>query len=199
MIPPPLLSLKNICVSRGERTVLDHVSLTLCSGEALLVTGENGSGKSTLLRAIAGLCPLDKGSIDTPTVIGWLGHHNALKLSLTVHENLTLFSSPPQAQLTDTLCALGLEKLRDTPTRHLSDGQQRRVAFARLLLNPTSLWLLDEPTTSMDDTHITQVESLIQNHCQQGGAALVVSHTPLCLPTGKTLTLTPHQSEELCW
>lgn len=163
------------------------------------MTGENGSGKSTLLRAIAGLCPLDEGFIDAPEAIGWLGHHNALKLSLTVRENLTLFSSPPQTQLTEALSVLGLESLCETPTRHLSAGQQRRVAFARLLLKPTSLWLLDEPTTSMDATHITQIEALIQTHCQQGGAALVVSHTPLTLPSCKTLTLAPYHSEEPCW
>lgn len=191
-----LLTLSHVSVSRADRTILHDLSFTLDPGQAMLVTGENGSGKSTLLRTIAGLCPLDQGILRCNSTFSWLGHHNALKLSLTVRENLTLLLPTSHDDLLSALTSLALSSQIDTPVRQLSAGQQRRVAFARLLLSRASLWLLDEPTTSMDARNRDRVDALITHHCQQGGGALIISHTPMLREYERLLkwTLQPHAS-----
>lgn len=199
MPPAPLLTLTHVSVSRAATTILHDVSFTLYREEIMHVTGENGAGKSTLLRTIAGLCPLDQGTLQRHSAIGWLGHHNALKLSLTVRENLTLLRSIPSKNLISTLDSLALLPLIDTPVRHLSAGQQRRAAFARVLLSGAPLWLLDEPTTSVDADNCARVDALIAEHCRQGGATILVSHTSSPSPHQRHLMLTPHHTPNTPW
>ena len=172
-------------VFRGDRLVLDTLSLSLNTGEALLLTGPNGAGKSTLLRVLAGLRQPDSGSLlwhGQPTRndraahagrVAYLGHQEALKPGLSVRENLSLFAAAGQlaAQLrrqdgsTDSytcpydlsaaLAAMDLVQLADLPARLLSAGHKRRTALARLPLPPAPLCLLDKPRLRLATTAFT--------------------------------------------
>ena len=178
--------------------MLDGIGFTLRPGEALEVTGANGAGKSTLLRALAGLAPVDEGTIvfgETPAEAAhYLGHADALKGALGVGENLAFLARllggggvEPEA----ALAALGLGHLVDLPAAYLSAGQRRRVALARLLVAPRPLWLLDEPTAALDAAAATSLTRMMAGHLTGGGLIVAATHAPLGLANARELRLGP--------
>ena len=180
------LAVAGVAAFRGERLVLRDVDLHVPPGGAMLLLGANGSGKSTLLRVLAGLKRPDAGTIhwngadiaDDPAPVAYLGHLDAIKLSLTVTENLRA----PGVPLTPALAAMDLEPLRDLPGRLLSAGQRRRLALARLALRPPGgLWLLDEPTLGLDAASVARLGVLLAAHRHAGGAIVTATHLPLPL------------------
>ena len=180
------LAVAGVAAFRGERLVLRDVAFEVPPGGAMLLLGANGSGKSTLLRVLAGLKRPDAGTIrwngvdiaDDPAPIAYLGHLDAIKLSLTVTENLRA----PGAALGPALAAMDLEALRDLPGRLLSAGQRRRLALARLALRPPGgLWLLDEPTLGLDAASVDRLGVLLAAHRREGGAIVTATHLPLPL------------------
>ncbi|WP_456304643.1 heme ABC exporter ATP-binding protein CcmA [Acidomonas methanolica] len=199
---PPRLVLHDITVFRGERLVLDRVSLNMHDGEALLLTGPNGAGKSTLLRTIAGLRRPDGGTMRWDgravtdfalhaTRLAYLGHLDALKPGLTLAENLALFARHGEADLSAALDHVDLQPLADLPARLLSAGQKRRAAIARVLLARAPLWLLDEPSLGLDAAAIERLGAVLAAHRAQGGMVIATTHVPLPLPEAGTLTLAP--------
>ena len=188
------LAVAGVAAFRGERLVLRDVDLHVPPGGAMLLLGANGSGKSTLLRVLAGLKRPDAGTIrwngvdiaDEPAPIAYLGHLDAIKLSLTVSENLR----SPGAPLGPALAAMDLDALRDLPARLLSAGQRRRLALARLALRPPGgLWLLDEPTLGLDVASVASLGVLLAAHRQAGGAIVTATHLPLPLDDVRELHL----------
>lgn len=180
---------------RGERHLLRDVSFGLQPGELLQVVGPNGAGKTSLLRCVAGLIEAESGEIrwqgallgasrDTyHRQLAYLGHVNALKVDLTVVENL-YYSVGLQRQVTLAQLHAALETLRvaqcaDLPARSLSAGQKRRVALARVMLSGASFWILDEPITNLDVEGIAAVEACMAEHLEQGGSILTAAHQPL--------------------
>jgi len=173
------------------------LSLTVTAGELLVVQGENGSGKSTLLKTLAGLRPLERGdvcwqglSIQDPAAhwqqqVLWLGHQNPFRAEWSVWHNLSLLAAlRPQSSVTVAMVLkrVGLHKQAQQPVSALSAGMQRRLALASLLLAEATVWLLDEPQTSLDAQGVALFESLLVEFLQQGGCAVVASHLPLALP-----------------
>jgi len=162
-------------------------------GQWLYVTGANGVGKTSLLRMVCGLAPVAAGDIlwagrsirqqmdHYHQSLCYLGHLNALQESMTVDENLCFLAAlhhqaPSPAHRRDLLARLGVKGRSQQLVRHLSQGQKRRVALARLLMNPAPLWVLDEPYVAMDDGGIQMLAQLIAEHLQAGGLAVVTSH-----------------------
>lgn len=186
-----LLTARNLAIFRGNRLVLSGISLLLRPGGILLLHGANGTGKTSLLRALAGLTPVAAGELlwdDQPALadpalharrIGWLGHQNAVKPSLTLLEHA------PQTALR----LMGLERLADMPARFLSAGQTRRLAIARMAATPKPLWLLDEPTTGLDSAAIDRFLTLCQTQQTRGGMMIISTHSDLPLPNSKVLAL----------
>ena len=182
---------------RGERLVFAGVNFILAPGEALLLVGPNGSGKSTLLRILAGLGRLAGGRLlwgdedalaDRTTHadrVAYLGHQDAVKPGLTVGENLQLWGDP-----TPGLAAMDLERLIDLPGRMLSAGQKRRLALARLAINPAPIWLLDEPTLGLDTASVARLGKVLADHRARGGMVVAATHLPLPLPDARELALT---------
>lgn len=172
----------------------------LAPGEMTTLTGPNGSGKSTMMRIVAGLTPLEDGKVslsgsaddDHPQgQIHYHGHRESLRDALTAAENLTfatLLLGGSRDGVLPALERLGARRLADLPVRVLSAGQRRRVALARLLSAPRSIWLLDEPLAALDVAGQDLVASLIREHVGNGGSALVATHQPLGI-TGRSLTL----------
>ena len=161
------------------------------AGTALLVTGPNGAGKTTLLRMLAGFLPPELGHIrleggaaeaSIAEQCHYVGHANAVKPSLTVAENAAFWSGflgGAQDRLDAALQAFGLEALRDIPTGYLSAGQRRRAGLMRLLLSPRPIWLLDEPTSSLDQAGQEVLAATVNTHLAGDGLVVAATHMAL--------------------
>jgi len=196
------LTAEKLTVQRGSRRLVEGLSFTVKAGQALALEGANGAGKTSLLRLIADFLPAAAGAVtllqdgreisepeERGRFVGWLGHHDALKASFTVSEQLTFFGKLngrsgdgttllEQAHLLEQI---GLTRQAELPCRYLSAGQRRRLALARLLLTGRPLWLLDEPFAALDTAGKALVARLIALHCGQGGIVLAATHEPLGL------------------
>lgn len=198
------LSVVDLAVERGGRLLFEGLSFTVASGEALLLTGPNGAGKTSLLRVLAGFLQPAAGEVrlqggEADRSLGeqchWLGHANAVKPALTVAENAAFWASylgggePGRRAVGDALDRFGLTELADIPAGYLSAGQKRRLGLARLLLAPRPLWLLDEPTVSLDAEGTATLAAVIDAHLASGGLAVAATHLPMGLARARQLQL----------
>jgi heme exporter protein A len=187
---------------RGGEPVFSAVGFALGVGESLVVTGPNGAGKSTLLRVLAGLLPPSSGAVtfegggeSFPTVAAashYLGHENAMKMALTVSENLRFwgdFLGEPHLECGEALEIVGLGDIGHLPFGYLSTGQRRRASIARLLVSYRPIWLLDEPTSGLDRASEHQFTSLMKVHLDDGGIIVAATHQPLGLEGAHTLAM----------
>ena len=175
--------LRNIAVARGGRPLLSGVGFTLAPGSALVLRGPNGAGKTTLLRAIAGLQPVLSGEIfGAGERVAYAGHADGIKTTLTVTENLDFWADVfGSDQRDEAIRAFDLVPLANRPAGQLSAGQRRRLGLARLLVTGRPLWLLDEPTVSLDQNAVALFASVVQAHLDRGGQALMATHIDLGL------------------
>ncbi|RMG28848.1 MAG: cytochrome c biogenesis heme-transporting ATPase CcmA [Gammaproteobacteria bacterium] len=191
----PRLAAHGLEVSRADRVLFSGLSFDVEPGSVLLVEGRNGSGKTTLLRTIAGLRYPDAGEVTwcgEPVTEGalagelvWIGHLPGIKDDLTVLENLAMaraLGSPTGMTPEEAVEVVGLVECEDRQAKHLSAGQRRRVALARLLLVQARLWILDEPYTSLDREAVRFVEGLITEHVAAGGLVVMTAHQDVRLP-----------------
>jgi len=189
------LSVEGLAVSRGDRGLFRGFDLQLAAGEAVALTGPNGAGKTSLLRAIAGFIRPDAGhlgfrgetgSIDSEDArrsgIHLLGHHDGLKSGRTARDELLFQVGWTGGDPASALAAaetLGLRRVLDLAVRHLSAGQRRRLALARLIASPRPMWLLDEPLAPLDAEHRALFGELMAAHLAGGGLVLAAVHDPL--------------------
>lgn len=178
-------------VARGGLAVLDGVSFALHPGGLLVLRGPNGVGKTTLLRTLAGLqAPWSGRIVLEAEEIAYSGHADGLKATLTVAENLRFWAEVHgQKAIGPALGAMNLQALRDRRAADLSAGQKRRLGLARLVVTGRKLWLMDEPTLSLDAASVGLFGVMLRAHLGQGGAAIVASHIDLGLPEAGVLDL----------
>ncbi len=190
------LSVHNLSITRGGIRVLEQVSFVLAAGEALVLRGPNGIGKTTLLRTIAGLQPPLDGEISVaPDTLVYAGHADGLKSTLTVEENLSFWAQIfGQGDIAPAMDSFDLGALRTRPAGLLSAGQKRRLGLARLLVTGRAIWILDEPTVSLDTRAVEMFAQVIRTHLGQGGATLMATHIDLGLDQANTLDLTPFRA-----
>ena len=191
---------------RGDRRLFSGLDFSLPSGTYVKLTGPNGSGKTSLLRILCGLLSPAEGKVlwqgadirslheDYFAAVTYLGHRPGVKDELSALENLRIANAVNGVEVSrqDALAALermGLAGRESLPARFLSEGQRRRVALARLLVCHTRLWLLDEVLTSLDKGAVALVRSLIEEHLNRGGIAIVATHQELELSAGVTQRL----------
>ena len=195
-----LAAVKVGCV-RGDRRLFSNLNFTLEPGSLIQLTGANGSGKTSLLRIVCGLLAAAEGEIRWQGTniqalgeeffrsISYLAHRNGIKEELNAVENLRISNglagvSVSRKEAAAALDRMGLRGRDKLPARLLSEGQQRRVALARLLTSPAKLWVLDEVLTSLDQAAVTLTKSLIGEHLQNGGMAIIATHQELDLSAG---------------
>lgn len=194
------LVVDGLSVARGGRQVLSDVSFAVPPGRALVVTGPNGTGKSTLLRALAGLTAVAAGEAAwagemlAASDTHFVGHLNALKPTETVAGNLKFWASwygarPSDTLVDDALDGVGLLALAELPAAVLSQGQQRRLALARLALAERPIWLLDEPTAGLDAASRDRLAAAMASHLSSGGVLIAATHEPLGLNDPLSLDL----------
>ncbi len=181
-------------LSRGGLPVLAGINFTLNAGEALILRGPNGIGKTTLLRAVAGLQHFDSGEL-TGDDIAYASHADGVKAMLSVRENLTFWASCfGQHNVEAAMDALNLTDLADRLAGNLSAGQKRRLGLARLLVTGRNIWVLDEPTISLDAGSVTLFANVIRDHLDNGGSALIATHIDLGF-AANVLDLTPFRAK----
>lgn len=198
-----MLTLENIGFETNDKIVFKNLSITLGLASALIITGKNGCGKSSLLKIIAGIYEINHGKIlwnnkdinnfrdDFNGDLQYIGHKNFLKQDLTILENLTFY-----AKLSDTEMAINsaieffeLSHHRHEFVKNLSAGLQQRVMLAKLLACPSSIWLLDEPSSNLDQENKQKLKELIKIRTKDQGIVLMVSHDEEFFDLGLKLNL----------
>jgi heme exporter protein A len=139
------------------------------------------------------------GEIDlNPDAVAYAAHADGLKSSLTVAENLAFWSQIYGGPAPDAaIAAMDLASLTRRRAGELSAGQKRRLGLARLLVTGRPLWLLDEPTVSLDVASVVLFAGVVRQHLATGGAAIIATHVDLGLPEAKVLDLDPFRARVL--
>jgi ABC-type transport system involved in cytochrome c biogenesis ATPase subunit len=162
---------KSLSVGRSNVTLLKDLSFDLEIGQIALITGANGSGKTTLIRHLMGFSKPLKGSISWfADSIGYLGHNNSLNNELSVAENINFylglynktghFLASSDAMNNFGNDFLNLKNLIYKKVKHLSVGQQRKLAIycsvlnVNLSLGSRFVWVIDEPMANLDKQSI---------------------------------------------
>jgi heme exporter protein A len=193
-----MLHVSNLSVARGGMTLLSGVDFSLTSGQILVLRGANGLGKTSLLRCIAGLQNPVEGQITAPETVAYSGHADGLKGQMTVLENLAFWSSiyhGPSPEV--ALDAYDLHALADRPAANLSAGQKRRLGLARMQVSGCALWVMDEPTVSLDADNVALFRAALDRHVQSGGSAVITTHIDLAIASARLLDLTRFKARGL--
>ena len=177
------ISVKSLSVSRGGINLLEGLNIELNGGQAGILHGPNGVGKTTLLRALAGLQPVETGKIQySIDDVCYSGHADGVKPTLTVRENLEFWADIfGHHSISEAAEQFMISDFLDLKVGTLSAGQKRRVGLSRLGLTGRSVWLLDEPTVSLDQTSVSIFENIIKDHLLKNGCALIATHIDLGL------------------
>ena len=195
----------------AETLALRGVSMQLRRGETVAVMGPSGSGKSTLLACLAGLDEPDGGHVELlgerltrrPETVraGLRARHIGILLQsgnllghLSVEENvqlsLQLAHKPDPARVSELLEAVGLLSRRSAYPAELSGGETARAGLAVALAADPAVLLADEPTGEVDAETEELLLELLERRRQQGGAALIATHSPaLAAHADRTLHL----------
>ena len=192
------ISVKSLSVSRGGINLLEGLDIELNSGQAGILRGPNGVGKTTLLRALAGLQPIETGKIQySIDDVCYSGHADGVKPTLTVRENLEFWADIfGNHSISEAAEQFMISDFLDLKVGTLSAGQKRRVGLSRLGLTGRVVWLLDEPTVSLDQTSVSIFENIIKDHLLKNGCALIATHIDLGLEDStKIIDLSKYQPQ----
>jgi heme exporter protein A len=179
---------------RGERLLFTHLNFTVAAGTCLHVAGPNGAGKTSLQRILCGLLQPTAGEVryrgtgirtlreEYWQALAYVGHHNGVKDDLSAEENVFFAAAlagrvAHRDEVRSALAAVGLAGFEAQLARHLSQGQKRRVALARLFLaSQAPVWILDEPFTALDVRGVAALSALVAEHLARGGTVILTTH-----------------------
>lgn len=197
----PVVHLKEVCLSFGEKQVIDHLTLAIPVGKTTVIIGESGSGKSTLIKTMNGLLVPDSGQchlfgqdtrhcgssqiIELRKRTGTILQDYALIDSISVYENIAFpiveNTSMPESEVRklveESLKPLGLLDAIDKYPYELSGGMKKRVSFARATIHQPELVFFDEPTTGLDPLMIVFVDNIIRDMRKRYDmTSVIISH-----------------------
>ncbi len=174
---------------RGEDLILSGVSFGVKAGRALILRGPNGSGKTTLLRNLVGLSRRETGTVSASSdLMAYAAHADGIKSQLTVEENLKFWAEVfGTTSIEAAVAHFSLAPLLRRHAQHLSAGQKRRLGLSRLLLCGRPVWILDEPTVSLDVENVKIFAEMIESHLATGGIAVIATHIDLGLKNANIL------------
>ena len=167
-----VLELNSVEFGYNKNAVLHNISFVAQESSIYVVLGPNGSGKTTLFRTIAGILEpfAGKVTLDGENItsskevrkrINYLSHYNAIPEEMTVRNALQFYSNIEGGSVDEVISLLNLEPLVNTKFSDLSQGQKKRVSIAKVFLRERDLYLLDEPTASLDPAAAKEVRDLI--------------------------------------
>jgi len=198
-----VLRVDGLQLKRGDRVILDGVTLEVSRGEIVAIMGPSGSGKTTILRAVAGLERFQSGQIDVdgvrlagaadipkPTLrelrrkVGMVFQFHCLFEHLSAIENVCLAPvhahgvapTDARARGLELLRAFGVDHRADALPRQLSGGEAQRVAIARALAVDPPVLLMDEPTASLDPERRAELGALLQGLQRQQRTLVISTH-----------------------
>ncbi len=185
----PGISVRDLRVVRGGRTVLDGLSVDVPRGTVTGLLGPSGCGKSTLMRAIVGVQVVAGGTVDVLGLpagsarlrrsVGYVTQAPSVYSDLTVRENLRYFAAvlgAPADDVDRVVDEVGLASHVDVVTGRLSGGQEARVSLAAALLGTPEVLVLDEPTVGLDPVLRRDLWDLFARLADAGRTLLVSSH-----------------------
>ena len=203
-MPNALIRLENVtrvyAVGKRQLYALRDVSLEICSGEFVAITGPSGSGKSTLLSLIGGIDKPDMGRVwvgdhridllDENTLAKWRGGSIGIVFqffqllpTLTALENVMLpmelrntFANHRRQRAIESLTLVGLADRTSQLPSELSGGEQQRVAVARAFVNRPLILLADEPTGNLDPTNSESIMALLERINRTGTTVVMATH-----------------------
>ena len=178
-----VLDARGVHLKRGAREILRGVDLHADAGEVVALMGLSGSGKTTMLRLIAGLEPLDSGSV-TAAKVGMVFQFHYLFEHLSAIDNVTLApiqvlrvpAAEARQRAQSLLDQFGVGHRAGALPRELSGGEAQRVAIARALAVDPPLLLLDEPTASLDPARRNDLGDALTGLARSGRALVMTSH-----------------------
>jgi len=211
------LALRDLEVVRGGRVLVSRLNLDAMPGELIALQGPSGSGKTTILRAIAGLDPFEKGTIEVgdatleggrrPDPSMWQRLHRSVGLVFQFHclfEHMTALQNvclapihvqgasnrEAEQKARGLLVELGIDARAGALPRELSGGEAQRVAIARALAVDPPVLLMDEPMASLDPSRRADLCVLLQRLTAAGRTLLVTTHDDVFARNFATRVLT---------
>lgn len=188
-----MISVKKLKKSFGPVGVLRGLELDAPAGQSLVLLGPNGAGKTTLLRILATLTRPDSGEVTVHGIdiakhgefvrqnIGVVMHSPMLYGDLTVLENMNFFAQmfripEPTQRIQELLERVEMDRQAESRLRHLSHGQQKRVALARALIHSPRTLLLDEPESGLDQRAVEVLVGVINEFRSPGRSVILTTH-----------------------
>ncbi|NRB10583.1 MAG: heme ABC exporter ATP-binding protein CcmA [Rickettsiaceae bacterium] len=197
-----MISFNTLALKIPGKELFQTFSLSVLPSAIIYLHSPNGSGKTSLLRMIAGIQKPSKGNItfgkDKITIdempkpyCTYIGHNTALKLDLTVFENIKFWANiSGTLELIDAaIHYFQLEELLFCKAYELSAGDRKKVALTRLITCPTQLWLLDEVDVNLDKHNKALLKNLIITKADSGGIIFLTTHNMPEIKTADIINL----------